>query len=385
MKKTGYGIVPVITQKDEHDFLRVPHQIYDGDPGWVCPLDMDIRRIFDPKKNPKFQNGKAARWILKNESGKAAGRIAAFIDRMRCNHRGTPTGGAGFFECPDDPGAATLLFDTARSWLSENGMEAMEAPVNFGENDSFWGLLVEGFSPPAYGMAYNPLYYKALFEGYGFQMEFEQISNELDMLKPLPDRFRRIADWANHREGVEFRHASASTIPEYSNYLWEIYNEAWTFLDDFVPVSKEEIRAIAKNFKHVAIEAFMPFAFVHGEPAGFILCIPDLNPVFKPLKGNFSLWQKLLFLLRSRNQMAWYRKRAILTRGRVMAMGIKPRFQRLGLEAGMIMSSYEQAKAMGFNSLELSWVRDINTRMQKLHENVGAQRLRVHQTYHFPF
>jgi len=38
-----------------------------------------------------------------------------------------------------------MLFDTAKDWLTERGMEAMDGPVNFGENLINWGLLAEGF------------------------------------------------------------------------------------------------------------------------------------------------------------------------------------------------------------------------------------------------
>jgi len=50
----------------------------------------------------------------------------------------------GFFECTDDRDAAFLLFDTCSAWLKERGMQAMDGPINFGENDVNWGLLVEG-------------------------------------------------------------------------------------------------------------------------------------------------------------------------------------------------------------------------------------------------
>ena len=52
------------------------------------------------------------------------------------------------------------------------GMEAMDGPSNFGENDNFWGLLVEGFTHPGVGMPYNHSYYKDFFESYGFKFYF---------------------------------------------------------------------------------------------------------------------------------------------------------------------------------------------------------------------
>ena len=79
----------------------------------------------------------------------------------------------GFFECINDKSASILLMDTCRNWLQENGMEAMDGPINFGENDNFWGLLIYGFTHPAIGMNYNPPYYQEFFESYGFKTYFE--------------------------------------------------------------------------------------------------------------------------------------------------------------------------------------------------------------------
>jgi hypothetical protein len=37
------------------------------------------------------------------------------------------------------------------------GVEAMDGPINFGDRDKWWGLMVEGFDKePMYGMSFNP-------------------------------------------------------------------------------------------------------------------------------------------------------------------------------------------------------------------------------------
>jgi hypothetical protein len=56
-----------------------------------------------------------------------------------------PVGGVGFFDCVNDQSAADMLFDVAKHWLLQKGMQAMDGPVNFGERDRWWGLLVKGF------------------------------------------------------------------------------------------------------------------------------------------------------------------------------------------------------------------------------------------------
>ena len=48
----------------------------------------------------------------------------------------------GFFECINDESVAFAMFDKCKAWLQERGMEAMDGPINFGERDRWWGLVV---------------------------------------------------------------------------------------------------------------------------------------------------------------------------------------------------------------------------------------------------
>ena len=73
-------LVPVETQIDRQEFLTVARTIYADDPHWVCPLDPEIEGIFNPAKNRKLIDGKAQRWVLKDNHQQPIGRIAAFID-----------------------------------------------------------------------------------------------------------------------------------------------------------------------------------------------------------------------------------------------------------------------------------------------------------------
>ena len=138
----------VDNRKIRKEFIDVAKIIYKNNDTWVCPLDNEIDAIFDPEKNVYYKHGEAQRWILKDNNNHLIGRIAAFIDFKTAHIQDQPTGGMGFFECINDKETAFLLFDTAKKWLQEKGMEAMDGPVNFGETDSYWGLLVNGFTHP---------------------------------------------------------------------------------------------------------------------------------------------------------------------------------------------------------------------------------------------
>ena len=175
----------VTTPAQEKDFLELPTFIYKADPNWIRPLNKDIEDVFDSKKNKAFRFGKVQRWLLLKD-GQCIGRIAAFVNKKyKSKGDDVPVGGVGFFECINDEAAAFLLFDTAKEWLSSEGMEAMDGPINFGERDRWWGLVVKGFIEPLYCMNYNPPYYQPFFENYGFKVFFEQICLGMQPKIPL--------------------------------------------------------------------------------------------------------------------------------------------------------------------------------------------------------
>ncbi len=367
-------IIEVKTKKEIKQFLDVPHSIYNNDPFWVCPLDVDTEAIFDPGKNIFFQNGEATRWILLNDSGEAIGRVAAFINRNKAYKYQQPTGGMGFFECVDNRDAAYLLFNTARNWLTERGMEAMDGPINFGENDVNWGLLVEGFMHPGIGMNYNPPYYQDLFESYGFKFYFEQISNHLDLKKQFPERFWKIADWVLKKPEFQFRQFQYQQAGKLIHDLKDVYDTAWAFHESFTPLNEDVLLKTLKKTKPFLDEEMIWFVYHNENPAAFLIMFPDVNQILKHLNGKLHLWNKLKFL--------YLMKKKVITRARIVIMGVKPQFQRNGLESGIFWHLNEKFKHKPqYTELELSWVGDFNPKMQALHESVGGVFGKRHITY----
>jgi hypothetical protein len=163
-------IVEVNNPNLDKAFCQVNADLNKFNPHYIRPLDNEVLQVFDPTKNKLFKEGNAKRWLLQSDEGKWIGRVAAFY-YPKYKNKGTEyaTGCVGFFDCINDIKATTLLLDTAKAWLMENGMEAMDGPVNFGDRDKWWGLMIDGFDrEPMYGMSFNPSYYQTLLEEYGF-------------------------------------------------------------------------------------------------------------------------------------------------------------------------------------------------------------------------
>ena len=364
----------VKTRSDRRNFLSVVERIYRGDPWYVRPLDREIEAVFDPARNSFFGHGVATRWILLDEAGEVAGRVAAFINQRKAFTFQQPTGGMGFFECTENREAAFMLFDQARDWLAARGMEAMDGPINFGENDVNWGLLVEGFIHPGIGMNYNPPYYRAFFEDYGFRYYFEQVSNHLDLTKPFPERFWKIAEWCLSKPGFTFRHFVTAEADRFILDMKEVYDDAWQFHENFTPMDIATLKKGLEKAKPFLDPELIWFAYHDGVPVAFLIQFPDVNQILKHLHGRMNLFSMIRFL--------WLKHRKTMTRARIVIMGVKPKYQRHGIESGIFWHLNEKMKHRPhITELELSWVGDFNPKMRALHESVGAVFGKRHITY----
>jgi hypothetical protein len=79
-------------------------------------------------------------------------------------------------------------------------------------------------------------------------------------------------------------------------------------------------------------------------------------------------------------------KKRVITTARIIIMGVKPKFQRMGVESGIF---WHMDKAMKkhpeYDRLELSWVGDFNPKMAALHAAVGGMFSKKHITYRMLF
>jgi hypothetical protein len=370
-------LIEVRSQQQESQFLDVARNIYKDDPHWVCPFDAEINAIFNPSENTFFQHGSAIRWILRRDD-EIIGRVAAFVNRNKAFGYEVPTGGMGFFECVDNHEAAFILFDACRKWLINQGMKAMDGPVNFGENDNYWGLLVDGFTHPGYGMPYHKPYYRALFESYGFQVYFEQITNHLDLTVPIPGRFMKIAEWVLKKKQFTYRHFNFKEADGFLSDFKRVYDQAWQFHENFTPIEIENLRKTFHSAKSIIDPELIWFAYHDNEPIGFEIIFPDINQIVKPFKGKLNLFNKLRLLAGVKLHR--------YNRGRMIIMGIVPRYQRFGIDAGIIYHLHQAIlKKPWLKELELSWVGDFNPKMQALQVATGSVYAKKHVTYRISF
>ena len=380
---TKYRLHKVATKDDAEVWLHLDRNIYKDCPYWVCPLDEDIEKVFDAERNHLFEGGEAVRWIALDDEGKAVGRIAAFCNREQAKITEN-MGCCGFFESIDNQEVANLLFDAAKKWLADRGLEGMDGPVNFGSRDSWWGLLVEGFEyQPLYGNPYHLPYYKALFENYGFQNYFNQNSY---IWRAEGGVLSEIALEKAHRvlanPDYQIRDMGNTNLSVAAEQLRTIYNKAWSLFTGVKPMTSDEAQKLMRTLRPIIDRELIYFAYHNGEPIGFFVMVPDLNRIIGKFKGKFGLWQKL--------QLMWDLKvRHSCDRAFGIIFGITPEFQGKGIESAImtyILENYVQKGLCPYKSFEFAWIGDFNPVMNRMIERyVCASKHKMHTTYRYLF
>jgi hypothetical protein len=362
-------------------FLAVPVQLYRNDPNWIRPLDKDINEVFDEKKNKAFRFGTCVRWVLRGEKGQLLGRIAAFTNKKYKNKGDdVPVGGMGFFECINDQAAADMLLDAAKNWLQGQGMEAMDGPINFGERDRWWGLVVKGFNPPLYCMNYNPPYYADLLANYGFKVFYNQICFGMDPQKPLADRIIQRHAAVSQNPDISWSTIKKSQIEKFAQDFATVYNKAWAGHGGMKELPVQQVVKMFKKMKPVMDERIVYFAYHKGEPICIFTNLPDLNAYFKHLNGKFGLLQKIGFFLRMKLKPS--------KKFTGLVFGVVPEWQGKGIDAYIIGCCAEivQTPAKIYTEYEMQWIGDFNPKMINVAENLAdTYHSRVLSTYRFLF
>lgn len=372
-------LIEVQTKSEIRAFLQVHRSLYKNDPHFISHLDQDVEKVFDPKQNKFFRFGEAIRWILKDDGGKVIGRVAAFVNKKgNTEHKS----GMGFFECVDNREAAFMLFDACRDWLKARDMEEMDGPINFGEKERFWGLIIENFeAAPYYGQNYNPEYYVRLFEEYGFQIYYKQLIYRRMVAEPMPQKYFERSDRIKRNPDYRIQHIEKKHYDKYIEDFRLIYNAAWGRRegDGFVGMSKAQAKGLFNTIKIITDEDLSHFAYHKDKPIAFYISLPEINQIFKRVNGNLNWWGKLIFL--------WHLKvRKSFKTSFGVAFGVHPDYQGKGIEGALINNLRDHIQDdLKYDDIIVTWIGDFNPKMIAIIDQLGCVIYRTMATYRYNF
>jgi hypothetical protein len=366
-------VVPVEGRQSLKRFIFFPWKVYAADPVWVPPLFLDRMQQLSPR-NPYFQHARYRAWTA-HRGGEVVGRISAQIDRLHLERYEDSTGFFGQIEGLDDPLVFRSLFETAESWLRENGMTRVLGPFNLSINQEC-GLLVEGFeTPPAVMMGHAPPYYGDRIEELGYTKAKDTLAYKLQDDFQLSAPMKAVVKRASDR--VRIRPWRKSSLPEELHILREIFDDAWSGNWSFIPFTEAEFTRMGQEMKHLIPADFVQIAELDGSPAAMIVLLPNVNEAIKDLNGRLLPlgWLKLL----------WRLKVSFPKTGRVPLMGVRRRFHNSLLGAALALNLIDAVRSAGakkgMREAELSWILEDNAGMRNILESVGGVAYKRYRIY----
>jgi GNAT superfamily N-acetyltransferase len=365
-------IVAADTPKLRRAFVEWPYRHYAGHPQFVPMLRRDEHRRFDPRHNAFLEHAGITLWLAFS-GARIVGRIAAIDDRLHSEVHGEAITWFGFLEATD-PIAAKDLLAAVETHAKRRGSTAVRGPVNPSLHEAA-GLLIDGFDDMPYAlMAWNPPAYRAYVESAGYAKAKDLFAWDLDLSAPLPVRLRRIADRVKQRHGITVRPVKLDRFDAELDILKRLYRAAWADNWGFVPPTDAEIRQLAVELRPVADPDLVLFAEMDGEPVGCAVSIPDVNQVLKRMNGRLLPFGVFHFLRRKR----------IVTRLRMLMLGVLPAVRRTGLYPLLVAEAWDRAVRNGYTRAEVGWTLEDNELINAGIEATGATRYKTYRLYEKP-
>lgn len=370
----GLRIEPVASRRSLGQFIRVPSRVLGSDPAWIQPLTIERRMHLSPRTNPYFSHARWQAWLAVRD-GEPVGRISAQIDALHLERHDDATGFFGMLDAEDRDETFRALLETAEQWLRTQGMRRARGPFNLSINEET-GLLVDGFdTPPMFMMGHAAPYYGQHVEQCGYRKAKDMLAYMIRTDFTASAAMQRLVERFAPR--IRIRPLRRERFDADIALLRDVFNDAWAANWGFVPFTEEEFAELGRNLKFLVPRELVQVAEVDGEPAAFIVALPNVNEAIRDLRGRLLPlgWLKLLWRIKARFPATV----------RVPLMGVRRRFQqtRMGpaLAFLVIDAVRSEVRRRGVRHAELSWVLEDNAGMRSIIESIGGRAYKRYRVY----
>jgi GNAT superfamily N-acetyltransferase len=367
-------ITEVRSSGERDAFIKFPWRIYANDPVWVPPLIIERKEFLDRKKHPFYEHGDAALFLARRD-GEIVGRIMASDDPNYNALHQSNVGFFGMFESIDDQPVANALLDAAATWLRQRGRDQIIGPIDY---SLFYlcGVLIEGAQfAPMLLTAHNPPYYAGLIEGSGFEKEIDLYGWWFADPTDAAQRLRKLAGALEKRRPITLREVKVRDLAQEAPRLREIYHQAWRKNWGFSEFTEKEFEHMTKEMKPILIPGLLWVAEINGEPAGFILCVPDINVAMKKINGRLTTFGLPIGLAK----LLYYKSR--IKTVRLLAMGVVPKHRRHGVAEMLVLRIIEEAMIKRGFVGECSLILENNVMMNRFLDAIGAEKYKTYRIY----
>lgn len=364
------------------DFVRVPWDLFHGDPHWTPPLTgellgsklLGLTGLFTP--DHPYQKDADVTHFVARDGRHLLGRTSAAVNHRFNEHYGSKIGFFGFFDVCSDYDVTEALLNHARDWIRDHGMTVMRGPGGYSNatHEAHQAVLIDGFDdPPTVDLTHNPPYYGKFLERYGLEKAKDYHAYKVH-LEPPSERLIHLGEAVRKRRNIETRVVDLKNLRAEVDRIVNIYNEAWSSNWGFLPLTEAEADAMADSLKLVIDPGLMRFATVNGELAAVLGGLPDPNVALRPRWNRFqdTDLMRVLRLLRMRRRIPVMR---------AMFFGVRPRFRKLGIDAILYQQVQEYAVQHGYKICEPSMLLENNDLILRASSSMNGERYKTWRVY----
>ena len=360
-----------IREGDFETFWRVPLDIYPADSPYVPPMRADLQRYLDPARNPLMRDGGGRlTFFTALRDGRPVGRLTAHTHPASNALHKTDRCQFGFFDCADDLEIARLLFAAAEDFARYQGCDELIGAFNLTAMQQA-GVLTSGFDNAPYtDMVWGPPYLPGLLEACGYAPEFPMTTFEFEVGPTTADTL------LGDRQRAVLTDPDWTWKPISRRHFRQRFEEARLCLNDgfadnpmFVPLTPAEFDHQAGEMMWIVDPRIACVVHHRGEPAGVVICIPDLSP-FQKRTGRRVTWRTPIHFLRARLR----RRRAV-----IIFYSVRQALHGQGLNGAMLHQVVKALYKGGYRQCGVTWISDANTASLRQMEKLEARPLhRLH-------
>ena len=340
-----------LRERDFEAFFQAPFEAYGKDSLYVSHLKSDLKKFLTAGVNPLFASDNDFTYFTVHDDQRVIGRIVAHVHRASNALYKDNKCFFGYFDCANNQEAAALLLNAAQDWGRRNGFDQIMGSFNLTIAQQM-GVVTDGFEHAPYlEMAYNPPHIPELLRANGFEAFFPATTTQA-YLKDIdetgllgPNQQAVLSD-----PDFEWKPINRATLKKCLQDAHHLLNTSFAENPMFVPLTKEEFDFQTASMGAIIDPRIATIVYYKGQPAGAVICIPDLNPLLKKIGSKLGITTLFHFL-----HYRFTRKRALM-----VYFSVSPDLHNRGLNGAMVYRVMQSLKAAGYTQFGGTWTSDTN-------------------------
>lgn len=362
-------VVRLTTEKQLKEFVNMADLLYVGDAFYVPYMRSDLIKTL--KKLVLEERTYTA--LAVEEKGKYLARVlftvapSKQLELARC-------GFFSHFESVNDRACSDMLLAEMCRLLKEDGVTYVEGTYFPYDQDNRRGILVEGYEDePMILTSYNPPYYAALLEGFGFHKDFDTVSYRLAYDRYDISRIEPLVEKVLERNRLYVAPVDFSHLDREIDDVHAVIEAATNDIIFQDAPTREDIARIVTGWKSFLWEDFIHICRRREDdkPVGFVMSVPNYYTVFRGMKGKTNP----IALIK-----ALYYKRRIRT-VRAILQYVIPEYQSRGVNFALYHAMYLACKKHGIDYAEAGTIMENNEPSRRNVERASGVLNKIFRIY----